>query len=73
MMEQFYITLPSNTQTDVNNTQSKYTVRLPQRLRLQGDWECGLCEIIYPHNWLTIAPQDSIIKFVSTVAETATC
>ena len=60
-MDQFYITLPSNTLTDLNNTQSKFIVRLPQKLRLHGDWECGLCQIIYPHNWETLRSNETDI------------
>ena len=34
------------------NTVAHYTTKLPQPLDLDGDYEVGLAEIIYPHSWL---------------------
>lgn len=48
-MNQFYVTLPSN--TDPSNITSKFVVRLPNRIQLQGDWEVALVEITYPYTW----------------------
>jgi len=60
MSSQFYITLPSN--TEANNTASNFTVKLAQRLRLDGDWEVALVEIIYPNSWFTMDNQENFIK-----------
>jgi len=49
MSDQFYITLPSNTLEE--NTASNFRNILPQRIRLEGEWEVGLAEIIYPNSW----------------------
>jgi len=49
MADQFYITIPSNTHED--NTASNFRIVLPQRIRLEGEWEVGLAEIIYPNSW----------------------
>ena len=61
-MNQFYITLPSNTIGDGNNTPSQFIVRLPQKVNLVGDWECGLCQLIYPHNWEILTNEEREIK-----------
>lgn len=37
-----------------NNTLNHFRVQLPQRVALQGDWEVGLCEMMYPHTWFNI-------------------
>ena len=55
-MASFYITLPSNSSPTVypNNTLTNYRVKLPQPISLEGEWEVGLAEIIYPHQWYNI-------------------
>jgi len=63
MCDQFYITLPSNTLEE--NTASNFRNVLPQRIRLEGEWEVGLAEIIYPHAWLHIDKENSDIVFIS--------
>lgn len=57
---QFYITLPSNSvKYDVGventeNTASSFRIKLPQRVRLDGEWEVGLAELIYPNTWMNL-------------------
>jgi hypothetical protein len=34
-----------------DNTVAKYTIKLANRIELDGDWEVGLAEIIYPNSW----------------------
>jgi hypothetical protein len=58
MSDQFYITLPSNTQQ--NSTASNFRVSLPQRLRLEGEWDVGLAEIIYPNSWFHLQKENYI-------------
>ena len=36
------------------NTLTNYTTKLHSEISLQGDWEVGLSEIIFPKNWLNI-------------------
>ena len=61
-MSSFYLTLPSNSdgQEFPNNASNSYKVRLPDPLRLEGEWEVGLTAISLPD----VAPQvKSMIKF----------
>ena len=51
-MNDFYLTLPSN--TTVTNTTAKFSVHLPHKLSLQGSWEVALSEIQYPYSWNNI-------------------
>jgi hypothetical protein len=37
-----------------DNTLSTFTTRLPNAIDLRGDWEVGLVEIQYPHNWYNV-------------------
>lgn len=48
-MNDFYLTLPSNTSPD--NTTANFSVHLPTKLDLPGKWEVALVEIQYPHSW----------------------
>ena len=52
-MNDFYLTLPSNTIGE-NNSTSSFSVRLPQKLNLVGKWEVALVEIQYPYSWNNI-------------------
>ena len=49
----FYITLESNADLEnhPNNTQNKFKVTLQSPLDLQGTWETGLAQLIFPHSW----------------------
>jgi hypothetical protein len=50
MMDSFYYTLQSNASKDIfpSNTCTNFTVRLPQRMTLSGQWVVGLAEIHFP-------------------------
>jgi hypothetical protein len=52
-MTAFHVVLPSNGSSDSypDNTPSKYTTKLSERIQLDGDYEVGLSELIYPHTW----------------------
>lgn len=56
MINQFYVTLPSNTEKE--GTASNFRVKLPNKLKLEGDWEVGLAEIIYPYSWYNVTNRD---------------
>ena len=67
--DDFYLVLPSNSSTSMypNNTLAQYVTNLPRSVCLSGEWECGLTEIHYPHDWynvrnarLTIAHGDTL-------------
>lgn len=54
-MNEFYVNLPSNTQKTIgssrDNTTSEFYVPLPHAVRLTGQWEVSLVEIMYPYSW----------------------
>jgi hypothetical protein len=52
--QQFYLTLPSNSDDFDSNKTSNFRVRLPHPLELSGEWECGLAQIDYPHSFNNI-------------------
>jgi len=56
----FYITLPSDSSAAYypNNTVARFVTRLPERIRLEGDYEMALAEIIYPHTWYNVDNAD---------------
>lgn len=64
MASQFYITLPSNTRSDTANTASQFRVPLPHRISLNGEWECALCEIMYPHTWENVTDAQSTLHII---------
>lgn len=55
-MTSFYVTLPSNSSPEVypDNTLTHFRVKLPQPITLEGQWEVGLAEIVYPHQWYNL-------------------
>ncbi|KAJ8048251.1 hypothetical protein HOLleu_00494 [Holothuria leucospilota] len=56
MASSFYVTLPSNSSPEVypDNTLTHFRVKLPQPITLEGQWEVGLAEIVYPHQWYNL-------------------
>ena len=61
-MSHFYLTLPSNSSMEYypSNTLAKYTTKLQNEISLQGEWEVGLTEIIFPRNWLNVGEKQFI-------------
>jgi hypothetical protein len=49
----FYVTLPSNASMDLfpDNLIGKYSTKLFNPIDLDGEWEVGLAEIMYPVSW----------------------
>ena len=49
-------TLPSNSSMQYfpDNKRSKFVTKLSRTLQLDGEWEVGLAEIVYPHTWYNI-------------------
>lgn len=72
-MSQLFITLPSNSSMDYypNNTLTNYRTRLEKTLDLsQGEWEVGLWEIQYPHNWQSLKTQvEATIRIFDNAAK----
>ena len=48
MSDHFYLTLPSDASATYypDNTIARYVVKLPERIRLDGNYEVGLSEIV---------------------------
>ncbi len=55
-MNEFYLTLPSNSSMNYfpDNTLAKFTTKLPAPVLLQDDWEVGIAEIIYPTSFYNV-------------------
>ena len=55
-MSHFYLTLPSNSSAKYfpDNTLSHFVTKLHSDIALEGDWEVGLSEIVFPKNWLNV-------------------
>ena len=56
MESEFYVTLPSNSSMQYfpDNKTSNFVTKLSRTLQLDGEWEVGLAEIVYPHTWYKI-------------------
>src|SRR5664279_2701702 len=60
MTHQFFITVPSDSSMKwyPQNSVGRYTAQLPQPISLDGQYEVGLAEIIYPQTWYNIRNLD---------------
>jgi hypothetical protein len=60
MNRHFYVTLPSDSSADYypNNTVARFVTKLLEHIRLDGDYEMGLSELIYPHSWYNVDNKD---------------
>ena len=69
MASDFYIVLPSNSSMDIhpNNTLAQYITNLPRRISLNGEWECGLTEIHYPHDWYNVRNARMVVEHEESV------
>ena len=67
-----HITLPSDSSMQYypDNTIAHYVTKLPERIHLDGDYEIGLAEIIYPHSWYNIDNYDDKYWFALTLVGT---
>lgn len=63
-MTEFYVTLFSNSSMDfyMENKTSSFTVQLPRRMLLNGDWRVALSEIQYPYTFLNVQKGQNEIK-----------
>jgi hypothetical protein len=59
MDSQFYLTLPSN--SVASNSAANFTTSLPIQIRLEGEWEVGLAEIIYGNTWYNVYQKNNQI------------
>ena len=69
MASDFYLVLPSNSSMDIhpNNTLAQYITNLPRRISLYGEWECGLTEIHYPHDWYNVRNARMVVEHEESV------
>jgi hypothetical protein len=61
MANQFYMTLPSN--STFENTAADFITTLPINIKLAGEWEVGLAEIMYANTWNNVTGRNNSIKF----------
>ena len=56
MQFEFYVTLPSisSMQYFPDHKTSNFVTKLSRTPQLDGEWEVGLAEIVYPHTWYNI-------------------
>lgn len=61
----FYVHLPSDSSLGVypDNAIAKYTTKLSKTIELDGQYEVGLSEIIYPTNYFNFDNRDKVYKF----------
>ena len=52
-MNQFYLTLPSDSSSKFypQITAACFRTKLSERIELDGEYEVGLAQLIYPHSW----------------------
>ena len=63
-MASFYIFLPSNSNKE--NKIGSFTVKLPETIRLSGEWEISMREFNYTRSWYNIGnPQDAHIAMLN--------
>ena len=55
-MAEFYLTLPSN--TEPGNRTGQFRVRLPEVVKLKGDWDVALAQIQYPKSWNNVTAEN---------------
>ena len=69
VVNEFYHVLPSNSSMNYfpANSLTRFTTRLPRHHDLHGQWEVGLVEMQYPHNWYNIPERSSLVKWETGV------
>ncbi|GFT78283.1 uncharacterized protein TNCV_4451421 [Trichonephila clavipes] len=61
----FYVTLPSDSSMHFfpENKISHFKTQLPSSVYLNGEWEVGLSEIIFPHSWLNVNETNNYFRY----------
>lgn len=59
----FFLTLMSNSSLNyyTENRTSEFTVHLPQKIQLTGEWAVALAELHYPYNFFNVAENENKI------------
>ena len=58
MAVDFYVTVPSNSKTNMSNKTNSFTVRLQKKLQFNSTWVVGLVSILYPYSWPTVGTSE---------------
>jgi hypothetical protein len=60
MNHQFYLTLPSDSSGNIfpDNTTACFKTKLSDRIELEGQYEVGLAQLIYPRSWYNFNNKD---------------
>ncbi len=67
-MASFYVFLPSN--ADRGDLIGKFTAKLPERIKLEGEWEVSMREFNYTRSWMNInSVEDSLIQIINFPSE----
>jgi hypothetical protein len=61
-MTHFHVTLPSDSSVETypENSISRYTTKLSDRIELDDGYEVGLAEFMYPHTWFNFDNSDEM-------------
>jgi hypothetical protein len=64
-MNDFYLTLPSNSSMEIfpNNKTTCYTTQLHKRLELDGVWEVGLVEFVMTNTVFNLSEGQNYLKY----------
>lgn len=70
-MSDFFITLVSNSSMDVypENKTSSFTVHLPQKISLKGDWCVAVAEVHYNYNFFNVNDRNNTIKLIDNAGD----
>lgn len=66
-MADFFITLVSNSSMNIfpENKTSSFTVLLPEKISLKGDWSVAVAEMHYNYNFFNVNDQNNKIKLIN--------
>ena len=64
MESEFYVMLPCNSSMQYfpDNKTSNFVTKLSRTPQLDGKWEVGLAEIVYPHTWYKIREGNNSVE-----------
>lgn len=70
-MSDFFITLVSNSSMNIfpENKTSSFTVLLPEKISLKGDWCVAVAEVHYNYNFFNVNDQHNKIKLIENLVD----
>ena len=71
----FYITLPSNSSLNYfgGNTVTNYTTKLTKNVKLGGNYEVALVELVYPRTWFNVNDPSNALCIAGETGEYDVC